>query len=105
MHLARVCESAQSGRIEPKKTTYLLRVEGGGQESLSHGMPAACRPVPPLPEASNLLFFVVLGISCLLFPFVCQPPPSQSPEEDVRKETEPDNEVSHCCGNNIEYYL
>ena len=31
---------------------------------------------------------------------VCQPPPSQSPEEDVKKEIDPDNEVSHCCGNN-----
>lgn len=34
-------------------------------------------------------------MSCLLFPFVCQPPPSQSPEEDVKKEIDPDNEVKN----------
>ncbi|KAI4535422.1 hypothetical protein MG293_014648 [Ovis ammon polii] len=46
-------------------------------------------------QASNLLPFVVIGMSCLLFPFVCQPPPSQSPEEDVKKEIDPDNEVKN----------
>lgn len=54
-----------------------------------------------------MLLLVVIGMNCLLFPFISQPPPSQSQGKDIKekKESGPDSEVSHCCGNNIKYYL
>lgn len=50
---------------------------------------------------------LIIGVSCLQFPFISQPISSQNQEKDItkEKEKEPDNEVSCCYGNNIQGYV
>lgn len=91
-----MCERVHGGRTEPQKTTYLLKVvRSPSLEPLNMGhlLPAG------LLSLSFLRLFVVTGMSCSLFTFISQPPSSQSQEKDTeKKESEPNSEVSHCCG-------